>query len=41
MEEDEKEREKHSRSRIQSPLRKPRRNAPLESLVPDQTKRKR
>jgi hypothetical protein len=40
-EEAEKEREKHPRSRIQSPLRKPRVNAPQAPLVPDRTRRRR
>ena len=39
--EEEKEREKHPRSRIHSPLRKPRMNAPLEPLVPDRTRGRR
>jgi hypothetical protein len=42
MEEAERERdEAQPRSRIHSPLRKPRTNAPMESLVPDRTKRRR
>lgn len=41
MEETEREREEHPRSRIHSPLLKPRTNAPLESLIPDQRKRRR
>jgi hypothetical protein len=41
MEEAEKERGEHPHSRIHAPLRKPRTNAPLESLIPDQRKRRR
>lgn len=41
MEEAEKERGEHPHSRIHTPLRKPRTNAPLESLIPDQRKRRR
>jgi hypothetical protein len=40
-EEVESEREAHPRSRVHSPLRKPRTNAPLVSLVPDRSRRRR